>query len=319
MKSLIILFLSIIFFQPTFLAETFSDKKFNLYKYTKNDIKKSYWYFQGITQSSGTPNQLGIGIFRPIHLKENSLSFFDFQINSELGDFDGANWSYLVDKLFDGSSILNTEVGRFGFNTSTKFGKRWESSQKNLIYGLNMGYETRLMKTGDADNAIIYNPRQAFFSQLSFGFEASKERWSINPYSLIPITEEDKQINDTYVASPIKTSGIDLELKINNNWNSIVGIYLQELDLYSRRDLGFKGRISYTNQKTIVWAQYYYDNTFDTRVNAEIKYLFNNTTKRKTIIDNRLLKSLTNRDIRVHDCGIQNLKNNRKWMPCKKI
>ena len=105
MKSLIILFLSIIFFQPTFLAETFSDKKFNLYKYTKNDIKKSYWYFQGITQSSGTPNQLGIGIFRPIHLKENSLSFFDFQINSEFGDFDGANWSYLVDKLFDGSSM----------------------------------------------------------------------------------------------------------------------------------------------------------------------------------------------------------------------
>ena len=167
MKSLVILIFSIIF-PSTILAEPFSEDKFELYKDTKNDIKKSNWYFQAKTQNSGTPNQIGIGIFRSLHLKTNSLSFFDFQINSEFGDFDGANWSSLVDKLFDGSSILNTEVASFGFITSTKVGKRWKSNQGSSIYGVNIGYETRLMKTGAADNAIVYNPTQAFFSQLSF-------------------------------------------------------------------------------------------------------------------------------------------------------
>ena len=320
MKSLVILIFSIIFLPSTILAEPFSDEKFELYKETKNDTKKSNWYFQARTQSSGTPNQVGIGIFRPLHLKTNSLSFFDFQINSEFGDFDGAKWSYLVDKLFDGSSILNTEVASFGFNTSTKVGKRWKSNQGSSIYGLNIGYETRLMKTAAADNAIVYNPSQAFFSQLSFELEARNERWSVNPYSLIPITEEDKPLNDTYIGSPITTSGIDLGLNINKNWNTIIGFYFQELDLYLREEIGFKGRISYTKPKNYnIGVNISHDNTFDTRVSADIKYSFNNAAKRKKGLNNRLLKSPNNRNIRVHDCGLNNLRNSRKWMKCKKI
>ena len=87
MRSLIILILSIIFLPSSIFAEPFSDEKFEFNKDTKNDPKKSNWYIEGRTQYSGTPNQLGIGVFRPLKLKKNSLSFFDFQINTEFGEF----------------------------------------------------------------------------------------------------------------------------------------------------------------------------------------------------------------------------------------
>lgn len=319
MKNFIIIILSIIFLPSTILAEPFKDEKIKSYK-GKNGLKNSKWYIQGRTQDSGTPNQLGFGMFRSLHQKTNSLSFFDFQINTEFGDFDGSDWSYLVDKLFDGSSILNTEVAGLGFSSSTKMGKRWNSNQESYIYGLNIGYETRLMKTGDADNAIVYNPKQVFFSQLSFELEASNEKWSINPYSLIPISGEDKQVNDTYIASPITTYGMDIGLNINDYWNSVFGFYFQELDLLLKDELGFKGRISYGKSESYNFGlNISHDNTFDTRVSADIKYFFNNQAKNKKVLNNRLLNSPNYRSIRVHDCGLKDLRNSRKWMQCKKI
>ena len=322
MKIYTLLILSIIFSQSTIFAETFSNEEFYSSEDKKNDPKKFNWYLQGKTQDSGTPNQLGIGIFRPFQLKKHSLYFFDFQINSEFGDFDGASWSYLVDKLFDGSSILNTEVAGIGFSTSTKIGKRWKSNKGSTLYGLNIGYETRLMKTGDADNALVYNPMNAFFSQLSFGLEASNQKWSINPYTLIPISGEDSRLNDTYIASPINTSGIDIGVDINNNWNTSIGFYFQNLDLYLTDEVGFRGRIAYRKPENYnIGINIFQDNTFDTRISADIKYLFNNRSKQKrrlSNISNRLLKSPKNRNIRVHDCGLEDLRNSRKWMQCKK-
>ena len=320
MKIYILLILSIIFLPSTIFAKPFSDEEFYTYEDKKNDTKKFNWYLQGKTQDSGTPNQLGIGIFRPFQLKKNSLYFFDFQINSEFGDFDGASWSYLIDKLFDGSSILNTEVAGIGVSTSTKIGKRWKSNKESAIYGLNIGYESRLMKTGDADNALVYNPMHAFFSQLSLGLEASYKKWSINPYTLIPISGEDERLNDTYIASPITTSGIDLGLDINDNWNTNIGFYFQNLDLYVRDEVGFKGRISYRKPENYnLGISISHDSTFDTRISAGIKYLFNNRSKQKKGLNSRLLKSPKNRNIRVHDCGLEDLRNSRKWMQCKKI
>ena len=90
--------------------------------------------------------------------------------------------------------------------------------------------------------------------------------------------------------------------------------------MYLREEIGFKGRISYIKPKNYNFGlNVFHDNTFDTRVSADIKYLFNNAAKRKKGLNNRLLKSPNNRNIRVHDCGIKDLRNSRKWMQCKKI
>ena len=319
MKRLIISILSILVLPSNIFAKPFSDSVFELENKTKNDIKKFSWYLQGRTQSSGTPNQIGIGNFKTFQLKKNSLSYFDIQVNSEFGDFDGSEWSYRIDKLFDGSSILNSEVAAFGISTSSKIGKRWKSNKDSLIYGLNIGYETRLMKTGDADNALVYNPNNAFFSQLSFGIEVSNKIWNVNTYGLIPINEEDKKLNDTYLGSPITTYGIDIGFNINDNWDAKIGLYHQNLDLYLKEELGFKSRISYKkNKKYNFGFNITNDDTFNTRISADIKYLFNNAEIRGININNRLLKSPANRNIRVHDCGVEDLRNSRKWMQCKK-
>ena len=107
------------------------------------------------------------------------------------------------------------------------------------------------MKTGDADNALVFNPNDAFFSQLSFEIEASNNRWNIKSYGLIPINEEDKKLNDTYLGSPITTYGIDLGFNINDKWDADIGLYHQNLDLYLKEELGFKSRISYKKTKNI--------------------------------------------------------------------
>jgi len=319
MKRFIISILSILFLPSNVLAKHFSDTHYELNNETKNDIKKFSWYLQGSTQSSGTPNQIGIGIFRTFQVKKNSLSFFDIQVNSGFGDFDGAEWSYIIDKLFDGSSILNTEVAGISLSTSSKIGKRWKSNKESLIYGLNIGYENRLMKTGDADNALVFKPNNAFFSQLSFGLEASNEKWNINSYGLIPLNNEDKKLNDTYLGSPITTYGLDLGFNINDNWDTTIGLYHQNLDLYLKEELGFKSRISYKNNKNYNFGlNITNDETFNTRISADIKYLFDNGEKKGKDTNIRLLKSPSNRNIRVHDCGIKDLRNSRKWMQCKK-
>ena len=126
MKRLIISILAILALPSNILAEPFSGSVFEFNNETKNDIKKFNWYLQGSSQSSGTPNQIGIGALRTFQVKKNSLSFFDIQVNSEFGDFDGSEWSYRIDKLFDGSSILNTEVAAFGLSTSSKIIKKME-------------------------------------------------------------------------------------------------------------------------------------------------------------------------------------------------
>ena len=105
------------------------------------------------------------------------------------------------------------------------------------------------MKTGDADNALVYNPNNASFSQLSFGIEASNKIWNINSYGLIPIDDEDKKLNDTYLSSPITTYGIDLGFNINKNWDATIGIYHQNLDLYKKEELGLKAEFHMKTQK----------------------------------------------------------------------
>ena len=318
MKRSILSILSLLVLPSNILAKPLQDSQFQLNNEIKNDNKKFSWYLQGRTQSSGTPNQIGIGAFQAFQINKNSLSFFDIQLNSEFGDFDGSESSYRIDKLFDGSSILNTEVASFGLNTSSKIGKRWISNKRSLIYGINFGYETRLMKTGDADNALVYNKNNAFFSQLSVGLEASKKRWNINSYGLIPINDEDKKLNDTYIGSPITTYGIDLGFNINDSWDTTIGLYYQELDLYLKEELGLKTRISYKKPKNYNFGlKVTYDETFDTRISADITY-FKNAGIRGKDINNKLLKSPTNRNIRIHDCGVEDLRNSRKWMQCKK-
>ncbi|KZR81739.1 hypothetical protein PMIT1342_01080 [Prochlorococcus marinus str. MIT 1342] len=59
------------------------------------------------------------------------------------------------------------------------------------MYGVNAGYESRPMNTGDADtNVNIFDKREVFFSQVAAGLEAVSDTWNFNAYALVPIGDD---------------------------------------------------------------------------------------------------------------------------------
>ena len=56
------------------------------------------------------------------------------------------------------------------------------------MYGLNAGYDSRSVKSGDADTNIpVWNKRTIFFNQITINAEAVSNSWTFNGYGQIPI------------------------------------------------------------------------------------------------------------------------------------
>ena len=125
------------------------------------EVVKFNWGFQGATQGAGTPNQVGIGGFLPISVGDNSVWFLDALANVNFADYDGT------------SSIINTKVAGTTISTSSRLGYRWLNSDRSWMYGLNAGYDSRPMNTGNADSGVtLYDKESAFFKQIAAGLEA---------------------------------------------------------------------------------------------------------------------------------------------------
>ena len=106
------------------------------------DVVKPTLGFQGALQGAGTPNQAGIGGFLPLSVGENSVFFADVLVNANFADREGD------------SSIINTDVAGTTVSTSTRLGYRWLNGDRSWMYGLNAGYDTRSLKSGDADTGV---------------------------------------------------------------------------------------------------------------------------------------------------------------------
>ncbi|MCH2565496.1 MAG: carbamoyl-phosphate synthase, partial [Prochlorococcus sp. ALOHA_A2.0_51] len=106
------------------------------------DAVQFNWGFQGALQGAGIPNQAGVGAFLPIAVGENSVFFIDALANANFADRDGE------------SSIVNTDVAGTTISTSTRLGYRWLNGDRSWMYGVNAGYDSRPMNTGDADTGI---------------------------------------------------------------------------------------------------------------------------------------------------------------------
>ncbi|WP_328586767.1 outer membrane beta-barrel protein, partial [Prochlorococcus marinus] len=151
------------------------------------DAVQFNWGFQGALQGAGTPNQAGIGAFLPIAVGENSVWFIDALANANFADFDGY------------SSIINTEVAGTTISTSTRLGYRWLNDDRSWMYGVNAGYDSRPMNTGDADTSVnVFDKRDVFFSQVAAGLEAVSDTWNFNAYALVPIGDVEKRLNSHY-------------------------------------------------------------------------------------------------------------------------
>ena len=147
------------------------------------DVVKPTIGFQGALQGAGTPNQAGIGGFLPIAVGENSVFFADVLLNANFADYG------------NDSSIINTEVAGTTISTSSRLGYRWLNSDRSWMYGLNAGYDSRPMNTGNADTGVdVTGKRDVFFQQIAAGLEAVSDSWNFNAYALIPVGDTEQQI-----------------------------------------------------------------------------------------------------------------------------
>jgi len=277
------------------------DDAFDLQEINLKDAVKFNWGFQGALQGAGTPNQTGIGGFLPIAVGENSVFFADVLLNANFADYGG------------NSSIVNTEVAGTTISTSSRLGYRWLNSDRSWMYGVNGGYDSRPMNTGNAETGVtLYDKESAFFQQIAAGLEAVSDSWNFNAYALVPVGDTEQRLNARYFGGALDTYGLDVGYFITPELNASVGYYYQSGDLGTADGSGVQVELDYQIAYGLTAGiNVSYDEAFETRVSGNIEYRFGSNssaaeTKKKawqkpTI--QALSESVKNRNIRVHDAA----------------
>ena len=262
------------------------------------DVVKPNLGFQGALQGAGTPNQAGIGGFLPLSVGDNSVWFLDVLANANFADYE------------NNSSLINTEVAGTTISTSSRLGYRWLNGDRSWMYGLNGGYDSRPMNTGNADTGVsVTDKSSVFFQQLAFNAEAVSNSWNFNAYALVPIGDTEKRLNSFYQGGALDTYGLDIGYFITPQVNASVGYYYQNGDLGAADGSGVLGRVAYeVSSGLTAGINISYDEEFETRVSADLEVRFGGpatTAQRKDVqqqpVINALTSSPSNRDVRVHD------------------
>ena len=261
------------------------------------DVVKPTIGFQGSLQGAGTPNQAGVGGFLPLSVGYNSVWYLDALVNAHFGDREGY------------SSILNTDVAG-GFSTSTRLGYRWLNSNRSWMYGLNAGYDSRSLKSGNTDTGVsVTNKKTVGFQQIALNAEAVSNGWTFNGYGLIPVGDVEQKLNSEHQGGALNTYGLDVGYFISPALHASIGYYYQHRDQEEVDGSGVRGRLAYDiTQDLTAGINISYDEAFDTRVSADLKVRFgvaSTTAKPKAIQQLPVINAITsvpsNRDIRVHD------------------
>ena len=272
------------------------------------DVVKPTIGFQGALQGAGTPNQAGIGAFFPIAVGENSVFFIDALANANFSDYDGY------------SSIINTEVAGTTISTSTRLGYRWLNGDRSWMYGINAGYDSRPMNTGNADSGVtLYDKESVFFQQVAAGLEAVSDTWNFNAYALIPVGDTEQRLNRYYNSGALDKYALDVGYFITPDLNASIGYYYQLGDETcnngdnSADGSGVMASIGYeiTDGLTL-GAKLSYDNAYETRILGNISYRFSTTNQSQPekgkLSDKPVIKALTqmpsHRNVVIHDSGV---------------
>ena len=263
------------------------------------DVVKPTLGFQGALQGAGTPNQAGIGGFLPLSVGDNSVWFLDALINANFADRAGE------------SSIINTDVAGGTVSTSTRLGYRWLNGDRSWMYGLNAGYDSRSLKSGDADTGVnVTNKRTVGFQQIALNAEAVSNSWTLNGYGLIPVGDVEQKLNSVYPGGALNTYGLDAGYFITPALHASAGYYYQHRDQEEVDGSGVRGRLAYEMTSGVTaGVNISYDEAFHTRVSADLECRFggaSTTAQRKEVqklpVINALTSTPSNRDVRVHDC-----------------
>ena len=74
------------------------------------------------------------------------------------------------------------------------------------MFGLNGGYDSRSLKSGDAD-VNVTNKKTVGFQQIALNAEAVSNSWTLNGYGLIPVGDVEQRLNSVYDAGSLNTYG----------------------------------------------------------------------------------------------------------------
>ena len=182
------------------------------------------------------------------------------------------------------------------------------------MYGLNAGYDSRPLTSGDGDTGVsVSNKKTAFFQQLAFNAEAVSNSWTLNGYGLIPVGDVEQKLNSVYEGGALNTYGLDAGYFITPALKASAGYYYQHRDQEEVDGSGVRGRLAYEMTSGVTaGVNISYDEAFDTRVSADIKVRFggaSTTAQRKEVqqlpVINALISTPSNRDVRVHDVWIR--------------
>ncbi|QNI88869.1 carbamoyl-phosphate synthase [Synechococcus sp. ROS8604] len=284
---------------PAIAQEDGSADDLGVMSISLKDVVKPTIGFQGALQGAGTPNQAGIGGFLPLSVGDNSVFFADVLLNANFADYG------------NDSSIINTTVAGTTISTSSRLGYRWLNSDRSWMYGLNAGYDSRPMATGDADTGVFVTDKSSvFFQQVAFNAEAVSNSWTLNGYGLIPVGDVEQKLNSVYPGGAMNTYGLDAGYFITPVLKASAGYYYQHRNQEEVDGSGVRGRLAYEMTSGVTaGVNISYDEAFDTRVSADLKVRFGGaktTEKRKEVQQQPVINALTstpsNRDVRVHDC-----------------
>ncbi|MDB4616820.1 carbamoyl-phosphate synthase [Synechococcus sp. AH-551-E11] len=283
---------------PAIAQEGSSADDLGVMSISLKDVLKPTLGFQGALQGAGTPNQAGIGGFLPLSVGDNSVFFADVLADVNFADYE------------NNSSIINTTVAGTTISTSSRLGYRWLNSDRSWMYGLNAGYDSRPMATGDADTGVsVTDKSSVFFQQLAVNAEAVSNSWTLNGYGLIPVGDVEQKLNSVYQGGALNTYGLDAGYFITPVLKASAGYYYQHRDQEEVDGSGVRGRLAYEMTSGVTaGVNVSYDEAFDTRVSADLKVRFggsSTTAQRKAVqqlpVINALTSTPSNRDVRVHD------------------
>ena len=306
---------SLLLAQAPVLAEGKADDIGVLSVLLKETIKPRL-RFQGQTQGAGTPNESGIGGFFPLSVSENSVFFVDALANANFSDFSGT------------SSIVDTAVAGTTISTSTRLGYRWLNADRSWMFGINGGYDSRPMNTGDAKPwnpikrgyqhlylpSIKYarNPRSVFFQQVAAAVEAVSPTWNFGAYALVPFGDTEQRLNSHYQGGALDTYGLYIGYFITPEINASVGYYYQQGDDSAGNSSGVKGRLAFAVADDVEFGgTYTYDDAFNARASADLTIRFRGGSHKEKSKEQakaeeqpqikELSATPSNRDVRVHD------------------
>ena len=219
---------------PAIAQEDGSADDLGVMSISLKDVVKPALGFQGALQGAGTPNQAGIGGFLPLSVGDNSVFFADVLANVNFADYE------------NNSSIINTDVAGTTISTSSRLGYRWLNGDRSWMYGLNAGYDSRPLTSGDADTGVsVSNKRTAFFQQIALNAEAVSNSWTLNGYGLIPVGDVEQKLNSVYQGGALNTYGLDASYFITPVLKASAGYYYQHRDQEEVDGSGVRGRLAY--------------------------------------------------------------------------